>query len=41
MFMRLYKLAKEQENQILQKFCAEILEVFEKNNIKEHIEWTK
>ena len=41
MFIRLYELAKVQEDQTLQKFCAEILEVFEKNNINGHIEWKK
>src|SRR5690554_6757640 len=33
MFIRLYELAKSQDDTTLQKFCAEILEVFEKNNI--------
>ncbi|MCX6209938.1 MAG: HNH endonuclease [Bacteroidetes bacterium] len=41
MFIRLYELAKIQEDIILQTFCAEILEVFEKNNINGHIEWKK
>jgi 5-methylcytosine-specific restriction endonuclease McrA len=37
MFIRLYELAKSQQDETLQKFCAEILEVFEKNNINGHI----
>ena len=41
MFIRLYELAKVQEDNTLQKFCTEILEVFEKNNINGHIEWKK
>ncbi len=41
MFIRLYELAKDKKNVDLQKFCSEILEVFEKNNINGHIEWTK
>jgi len=41
MFIRLYELAKAQKDRKLQKFCAEILDVFEKNNINGHIEWKK
>lgn len=41
LFINLYNLAKSQNNRELEKFCAEILEVFEKNNINGHIEWTK
>jgi len=41
MFIRLYELAKVQKDKKLQNFCAEILEVFEKNNINGHIEWKK
>lgn len=39
MFIRLYELAKAENNEDLQNFCAEILAVFEKNNINGHIEW--
>ena len=39
MFIRLYELSKEHKDEKLQKFCKEILEVFEKNNINGHIEW--
>ena len=41
MFIRLYELAKKEKNKELIKFCAEILTVFEKNNINGHIEWKK
>jgi hypothetical protein len=41
MFIRLYDLAKSQKNEMLLKFCTEILEVFEKNGINGHIEWKK
>ncbi|MBK8470767.1 MAG: HNH endonuclease [Sphingobacteriales bacterium] len=41
MFIRLYELAKGQKDETLQKFCAEILEVFERNDINGHIEWKK
>lgn len=41
MFIRLYELAKAEADQSLIKFCTEILEVFEKNNINGHIEWVK
>ena len=33
--------AKKENNKELIKFCAEILTVFEKNNINGHIEWEK
>lgn len=41
MFIRLYELAKTQNNQELLKFCSEILEVYEKNNINGHIVWER
>jgi len=41
MFIRLYELAKKENNQALQKFCIEILSTFEKFNINGHIEWKK
>ena len=41
MFIRLYELAKVQGDEKLQQFCAEILEVFERNNINGHIEWKR
>lgn len=41
MFIRLYELAKSEGNDTLKQFCAEILDVFERNNINGHIEWEK
>lgn len=41
MFIRLYELAKLQNDKDLMKFCAEILEVFEKNGVNGHIEWVR
>lgn len=41
MFIRLYELSKSQKDKKLQQFCAEILEVFEKNGVNGHIEWKK
>ena len=41
MFIRLYELAKSQNDKDLMSFCAEILEVFEKNGINGHIEWIR
>jgi hypothetical protein len=41
MFIRLYELAKSQGDEDLMKFCAEILEVFEKNGVNGHIEWVR
>jgi len=40
-FIRLYELAKKENNKPLMKFCAEVLEVFEKNGINGHIEWKR
>jgi len=41
MFIRLYELAKKENNQDIVCFCTEILEVFEKCNINSHIRWNK
>ncbi|MCK4918218.1 MAG: HNH endonuclease [Candidatus Pacebacteria bacterium] len=41
MFIRLYELSKKTKDKKLIKFCTEILEVFETNNINGHIEWNK
>ncbi|NUM31272.1 MAG: HNH endonuclease [Bacteroidetes bacterium] len=41
MFIRLYELSKSIGDSKIQKFCTEILEVFEKNNINGHIEWKR
>jgi len=41
MFIRLYEAAKSIDDVETVKFCSEILEVFEKNNMNGHIEWKK
>ncbi|PNW32462.1 UNVERIFIED_CONTAM: hypothetical protein BEN50_19360 [Euhalothece sp. KZN 001] len=39
LFIRLYELSKAEGDQELEKFCSEILQVYEKHNINGHIEW--
>jgi hypothetical protein len=41
MFIRLYEYAKSINDIDTQRFCIEILEVFEKNGVNGHIEWKK
>lgn len=41
MFIRLYELAKSEDNDELKKFCADILETYEKYNINGHIIWKR
>ena len=41
MFIRLYELAKIEENQSILEFCIKILEVYETMNINGHIEWER
>jgi len=41
MFIRLYELAKKEKNEDLKKFCADVLETYEKYNINGHIIWKK
>lgn len=41
MFIRLYDLAKAEKNKELMKFCADVLETYEKHDINGHIEWKK
>lgn len=41
MFIRLYELAKSENNDELKKFCAGVLETYEKYNINGHIVWKK
>jgi hypothetical protein len=41
MFIRLYELAKKNNDQQLIKFCIDILEVYEKDNINGHIVWKR
>ena len=41
MFIRLHDLAKSENNKELEKFCADILETYEKHKINGHIIWKK
>lgn len=41
MFIRLYELAKKSKDKKLQKFCEEVLTVYETNSINCHIVWEK
>jgi hypothetical protein len=41
MFIRLYELAKANNDKELIKFCEDVLQVYEKNNINGHIVWKK
>jgi len=41
MFIKLYDLAKEENNKELLKFCSDILETYEKYDINGHIIWKK
>lgn len=41
MFIRLYELAKSEKSEELKKFCAEVLEIYEKHDINGHIIWKK
>lgn len=41
MFIRLYEMAKEIGDKETMIFCAQILQVFEDNNVNGHIEWKK
>ena len=40
-FIRLYELSKKEGNKPLLKFCSEVLDVYERNNINGHIKWKK
>ncbi len=41
MFIRLYELANSESNNVLKKFCSDILETYEKYNVNGHIIWKK
>ncbi len=41
MFIRLYELAKANNDKQLIKFCEEVLQVYEENNINGHIVWKR
>jgi hypothetical protein len=40
-FIRLYQAAKKNSDKAMQDFCAQILEVYEKNNVNSHIIWER
>lgn len=41
MFVRMYKVAKKQNNKEVLKFIEDLLGVYEKHNVNGHIEWKK
>lgn len=41
MFIRLYELARKIDDKETMQFCAEVLEVFEMNDVNGHIEWNR
>ncbi|MBQ9418129.1 MAG: HNH endonuclease [Bacteroidales bacterium] len=41
LFVNLYELAKAEGDEELKRFCAGVLEVFERSNMNGHIEWKK
>ncbi len=41
MFIRLYELAKSEDNKELKNFCTQILETYERHNINSHIVWKR
>lgn len=41
MFIRLYELAKSEDNKQLLEFTEEVLKLYEKYNINGHIKWEK
>lgn len=41
MFIHLYELAKKQKDKALEKFCLDILNLYDKHNINGHIQWKK
>ncbi len=40
-FIRLYDAAKANNDKEMESFCAQVLEVYEKNGVNGHIEWKK
>ena len=40
-FIRLYEAAKSKNDKQLQDFCAQVLEVYERNNVNGHVIWNK
>lgn len=41
MFIRLYELAKQEQDEQLKEFTQEILKLYEKHHINGHIDWNE
>ena len=41
LFIRLYELSKQSNDEEVKKFCEQILKVYEENNVNGHIVWKK
>lgn len=41
MFINLYELTKKEQNEKLKRFCADILNLYEKHDINGHIVWKR
>lgn len=41
MFIRLYEAAKAEENAKIMDFCTEVLNLYDKHGINDHIEWER
>ena len=39
MFIRLYELARQQNSEVLRDFCADVLRLYERYGINDHIKW--
>ncbi len=40
-FIRLYELAKKEGDEKLQKFCTDVLEIYERHDINGHVAWKR
>ena len=41
LFIRLYEAAKAEENTKIMDFCTEVLSLYDKHGINDHIEWER
>ena len=41
MFIRLYEAAEAEENAEIMDFCTEVLSLYDKHGINDHIEWER
>ncbi len=41
MFIRMYRMAKKEDNKEILKFCEDLLRIYERHNVNGHIEWNK